>query len=79
MNEQNLIQQGQLGEKRLARTNALLAAKAARRALVSAATYAMNKPIEEVNTAEIKVYLEQLIAKQEEVQRIDAEIKELSY
>ncbi len=79
MSREELIKQGQIQQKKQDRANAVIAAKAALRSLAEDAIYAKAKQVEEINTAELTAHLEQLVLKQEEVQRIDAEIKELEY
>lgn len=79
MNQAELIKQGQIQKRKQDQLQAVTAAKAALRSLGNAATYAVLKPVAEINTAEMTVYLEQLIAKQQEVKRIEDEIKELEY
>ncbi len=79
MSQAEMIKRGQIAEKKQQRANAVIAARAALKALMNAAAYAMSKPVEEYNTAELTAHLEQVAAKQEEVKRIDQEIKDLEY
>ena len=79
MSQTEMIKRGQIEEKKQQRAAAVIAAKAALRSLGDSAVYTRNKPVEEINTAELTAHLEQLIAKQKEVKRIDEEIKELNY
>lgn len=79
MSQAELIKKGMIAEKRLARSKAQADAKTALRTLSADATYAWNKPVEEIDTAGLMLHLEQLTAKQEEVRRLDAEIRELEY
>ena len=79
MSQHDMILQQQIAVKRQERASAVIAAKAALRALSEVAFYARTKPVEEINTAEMTAHLEQLISRQEDVQRIDSEIKELEY
>jgi len=79
MSQAELIRQGQIAGKKQERAVAVIAAKAALRSLANAAAYAIPKPVEDINTAELAAHLEQLTAKQEEVQRIDQELSELTY
>ena len=79
MSEVQMIRDQQISLKKQARAAAVIAAKTALRSLVQAGIYAQGKPVEEINTAEMAVHLDSLTSKQEEIQAIDQEIKELSY
>lgn len=79
MSQHELIIKGQIAEKKQERVRAVIAAKAALRSLANAAAYALPKPVEDINTAELAAHLQQLTDRQEEVQRLDEEIRELSY
>ena len=77
MSQAEMIRQGDIKKRRLSRLQAQADAKSALRFLINTATAAVPKPVEEINTAELTAYLEQLIAKQEEVRRLDQEIEDL--
>jgi hypothetical protein len=77
MSQADVIRQGDIKKRRLARSMAQAEAKTALRFLINTATAAFGKPVEEINTAELTAHLEQLVAKQEEIKQLDAEINDL--
>lgn len=79
MSKHELIIKGQIGEKRQAQLRVVTKAKAALRALIEEAIYAKNKQLAEIDTAVLQVHLSELAEQQELFEKLEEEIKELSY
>ncbi len=79
MSQAELIRQGEIQKRKQTQMLAVAGAKAALRALINDATTSYPKPLALVNTALLQAHLTQVTEKQEEWQKLEAEIKELEY
>lgn len=79
MSQAELIKQGEVQKRKQAQMLAIASAKAALRALVNDAVSSVPKQLADINSALLQAHLTTLTEKQEEWQKLEAEIKDLEY